>query len=115
VHLGDEDVSHFMGKKNERISRHEFHPVDPLLFREPFEARAVQGGFRSGLDPLLQGRLNRLRRYRTSTEKKDAERRAPETDTGLSHVRRHLIGLLGVFTSACAIVGHATAVASIIS
>ena len=52
VHLGDEDVSQFMRQQNERISGHEFDPVDPLLFREASQTRTVQGGLRSGLDPL---------------------------------------------------------------
>jgi hypothetical protein len=34
--------------------------VDPLLFCEAFETRTVQGGFRSGLDPLPESRLSRL-------------------------------------------------------
>jgi hypothetical protein len=60
THLGDEDVPQFMGEQDERVSRHELHPVDPLLFCEAFETRTVQGGFRSGLDPLPESRLSRL-------------------------------------------------------
>jgi hypothetical protein len=75
-----------MEQQNERVSRHELHPGDPLLLRESSETRTVQRGFRSCFDPLLQRRLNRLSRNRTDAEKNHAERRARDPETGRPHV-----------------------------
>jgi len=53
VHLGNVRVSQFMEHQGERISRHEFYAVDPLLICEAFETGIVLERYRSGLDPLL--------------------------------------------------------------
>jgi hypothetical protein len=91
THLGDEDVPQFMGEQDERVSRHELHPVDPLLFCEAFETRTVQGGFRGGLDPSRLSRLSLLCHRRNGAEKKDPERGPPNPKTDVSHVHRHFV------------------------
>jgi hypothetical protein len=97
MQLGDQHVSQFVGQQNERVSCHEFDPVDPLLLREAFETRTVQGGLRGGLDPLSKSRLGRLSLlclHRTRGEQKGAERGPQDAKTEVSHVHRHFVRTL---------------------
>ena len=68
-----------MEVQNERVSSHEFHPVDPLLFSEAFETRTVQCRFSSRFDSLRQSRsirLCRLRQHWRGAEQKSSEHAA---------------------------------------